>query len=312
MVGVCYVSADSTARRSMGVAVRFTHVLSLVFAGVLLLLGAGPSSASSGDTVIVGGTPLSVVIGPDGTAYIGDYSGGTLTSAGGGVGVLTAGASNPSEILTTGFGVAGLAVSADGTLFADGWDSAQRQELIGVIPKGAPGVTRTIPVTPGAHLIAAAPDGTVYVPNHDLNTVSVIPPGADAVSREIPVGAGPREVAVGKDGTAYVTSQEAGTVSVIPAGASSVSRSIQVSATPGTTDNPHGIALGPDGSLYVADITGNAVAVIKPGAQTWRTGCACPKARRSSRSAPMAQSMSSPLPRICPSSGQTAPLSPTA
>lgn len=296
----------------MGVAVRFTHVLSLVFAGVLLLLGAGPSSASSGDTVIVGGTPLSVVIGPDGTAYIGDYSGGTLTSAGGGVGVLTAGASNPSEILTTGFGVAGLAVSADGTLFADGWDSAQRQELIGVIPKGAPGVTRTIPVTPGAHLIAAAPDGTVYVPNHDLNTVSVIPPGADAVSREIPVGAGPREVAVGKDGTAYVTSQEAGTVSVIPAGASSVSRSIQVSATPGTTDNPHGIALGPDGSLYVADITGNAVAVIKPGAQTWRTGCACPKARRSSRSAPMAQSMSSPLPRICPSSGQTAPLSPTA
>ncbi|MDQ4488981.1 hypothetical protein RBS60_02070 [Sinomonas sp. ASV486] len=51
-------------------------------------------------------------------------SGGTLTSVGGGVAVLPAGPSSPSENLRTGYGVAGLSMSMDGTVFADGWDFA--------------------------------------------------------------------------------------------------------------------------------------------------------------------------------------------
>ncbi|GAA3311358.1 Vgb family protein [Arthrobacter ramosus] len=237
---------------------RFSGVLAVAAVGGILLVGAGPAIAS-GDVVDVGGTPLCVVVDADGTAYIGDYSWG------GGVNVLPAGANKPSRTLTTGYGAAGMALSADGTLYVEGWDSAKQQEKLGVIPKGSSGVTRTIALTPGAHLIAAAPDGTVFVPNPDLGTVSVIPPGADAPAREIIVGVNPREVAVAKDGTAYVTNQNDGTVSVIPAGASRVSRTIQVSSTPGRTSDPHGIAVGPDGTVYVTNITANDVAVIKPG-----------------------------------------------
>lgn len=236
---------------------RFSGVLAVAAVGGILSVGAGPAIAS-GDVVDVGGTPLGVVVDADGTAYIGDYS------ARGGVSVLPAGANKPSRTLTTGYGAAGMALAADGTLYVEGWDFAKQQEKIGVIPKGSSGVTRTIPLTRGAHLIAAAPDGTLFVPNPDLGTVLVIPPGADAPAREIIVGANPREVAVAKDGTAYVTNQNDGTVSVIPAGASSVSRTIQVSSTPGRTSDPHGIAVGPDGTVYVTNITANDVAVIKP------------------------------------------------
>lgn len=247
---------------------RFSGVLGLVLTGAFLQLGAGPSSASAGDTVVVGGMPIGVVVGADGTAYIGNSYIVGVTSVSGGVSVLAAGTSNPPETLNTGYGVAGLAISSDGTIYAEGWDSATRQELISVFPRGAHLATRTIPVTPGAHLIAAAPDGTLYVPNYGSGTVSVIPPGADAAAREIAVGAGPREVAVALDGTAYVTNQDAGTVSVIPAGSPSVSHTIPVSSAPDTSDNPHGIAIGPDGSVYVAEITGNAVAVVRPGGTT--------------------------------------------
>ncbi|WP_052207027.1 beta-propeller fold lactonase family protein [Sinomonas humi] len=239
---------------------RFSQVLGLVLTGALLLLGAGPSSASPGDTITRAGwwTPLGVVVGADGTAYIGDLSGK-------GVSVVPAGASEPSRILSTNLLTNGLGLSGDGTLYLEGTDPDTRQEQIGVIPKGGDGVTRTIPVSQGAHLIAVASDGTVYVPNYGSGTVSVIPPGADTIAREIAVGAGPREVAIARDGTAYVTNQVAGTVSVIPASAGRVSRTIQVSSAPGRTDNPHGIAVGPDGTVYVTDITANEVAVIRPG-----------------------------------------------
>jgi YVTN family beta-propeller protein len=241
-----------------GRGMRFSGVLAVAAVGGILLVGAGPATAS-GDVVDVGGTLLCVVVDADGTAYIGDYS------SGGGVSVLPAGAGKPSRTLTTGYGAAGMALSADGTLYVEGWDFAKQRETIGVIPKGSSGVTRTIALTRGAHLIAAAPDGTLFVPNPALGTVSVIEPGADAPAREIIVGANPREVAVARDGTAYVTNQNDGTVSVIPAGAGSVSLTIQVSSTPGRTSNPHGIAVGPDGTVYVTNITANDVAVIKPG-----------------------------------------------
>lgn len=237
---------------------RFTAYVAVAVAGSILLVGAGPSMAS-GDQIDVGGTPLSVVIDADGTAYIGDYS------HGGGVSVLPAGSSKPTRTLTTGFSPAGMALSGDGTLLVEGWDFAQQQERLAVIPKGSSAVARTIPLSPGAHLIAAAPDGTVFVPNPEVGTVSVIPPGAGAPVREIVVGGNPREVAVAKDGTAFVTNQNDGTVSVIPPGAGVVSRTIDVSSAPGRTGDPHGIAVGPDGAVYVTNITANDVAVIKPG-----------------------------------------------
>ncbi|WP_461172305.1 YncE family protein [Arthrobacter sp. Z1-9] len=241
-----------------GRCMRFTAGIAVGVAASILLIGAGPSMAS-GDVVDVGGTPLSVVIDAEGTAYIGDYS------PGGGVSVLPAGSSKPVRTVMTGFSPAGMALSGDGTLFVEGWDFAQQQEKLAVIPKGSSAVARTIPLSPGAHLIAAATDGTVFVPNPYLGTVSVIPPGAGAPAREIAVGGNPRRVAVAQDGTAYVTNQNDGTVSVIPVGADRVSRTIDVRPTPDRSGDPNGIAVGPDGAVYVSNITANDVAVIKSG-----------------------------------------------
>ena len=255
---VCSSEAFFFLNRFRGGCMRFTAILAVAVAGSILLVGAGPSMAS-GDVVDVGGTPLSVVIDADGTAYIGDFS------HGGGVSVLPPGASKPTKTLTTSFSPAGMALSGDGTLFVEGWDYDQQREKLAVMPKGSSTAMHIIPLSPGSHLIAAAPDGTVFVPNPDLATVSVIPPGADAPAREIVVGGNPREVAIAKDGTAYVTNQNDGTLSVIPQGAGTVSRTIDVSSTPGRTGNPHGIAVGPDGTVYVTNITENDVAVIKPG-----------------------------------------------
>lgn len=237
---------------------RFTAGVAAGVAGIILLTGGVPAVAS-GDLIYVGREPLSVVIDAEGTAYIGNYS------PGGGVSVLPAGAGQPATTLIPGFSPAGMALSGDGTLFVEGWDYTQQQERLAVIPKGSSEVARTIPLSRGAHLIAASPDGTVFVPNPNLGTVSVIPPGAGAPAYAITVGGNPKEVAVAKDGTAYVTNQNDGTVSVIPQGAGRVSRTIDVSPNPGQTGNPHGIAVGPDGAVYVTNITTNDVAVIKPG-----------------------------------------------
>jgi YVTN family beta-propeller protein len=222
------------------------------------MVGACPAMAS-GDVVDVGGTPLKVVIDAEGTAYVGNYL------PGGGVSVLPSGAGKPSKTLTAGVSPAGMALSADGTLFVEGWDFDQQQEKLVVFPKGSSEVARTIPLAPGAHLIAVAHDGTVFVPNPTLGTVSVIPPGADAPAREVAVGSNPKEVAVAQDGTAYVTNQNDGSVSVIAPGAGTVSRTIDVRKTPGKSGDPHGIAVGPDGAVYVTNITSDDVAVIKPG-----------------------------------------------
>ena len=227
----------------------------------VLFLGAAPAVGAPAEILDVGGTPLGVVVGSDGTAYVGDYGAG-------GIRVIPPGASRPSRTLSTGINVSGIALAPDGTLYAAAQDSATGEAVVGVIPPGAAGVVRSIPVSDGNHLIAAGPDGTVFVPNPSEGTVSVIAPNGSAVDRIVTVGAGPVEVAVTKDGTAFVTNQYGGTVSVIPAGANTVSRTIQVSSTPGRTENPHGIAAGPDGTIYVTNISSNDVAVIKPGADT--------------------------------------------
>ncbi|WP_308928917.1 YncE family protein [Arthrobacter sp. SLBN-112] len=166
----------------------------------------------------------------------------------------------------TGVNPKGMALSADGTLFVEGSALDDQQEKLVVIPKGSSAVARTITLSADAHLIAAGADGTVFVPNPFLGTVSVIPPGADAPSREVAVGRTPKEVAVAQDGTAYVTNQDSGTVSVIAPGAGTVSRTIDVRKTPDSAGAPHGIAIGPDGTAYVTNITSDDVAVIKAGA----------------------------------------------
>jgi len=136
----------------------------------VLFLGAAPAVGAPAEILDVGGTPLGVVVGSDGTAYVGDYG------ATGGIRVIPPGAARPSRTISTGNNVAGIALAPDGTLYAAAQDSATGEAVVGVIPAGAAGVVRSIPVSDGNHLIAAGPDGTVFVPNPAEGTVSVIAP----------------------------------------------------------------------------------------------------------------------------------------
>ena len=78
----------------------------------VLFLGAAPAVGAPAEILDVGGTPLGVVVGSDGTAYVGDYG------ATGGIRVIPPGASRPSRTLSTGINVSGIALAPDGTLYA--------------------------------------------------------------------------------------------------------------------------------------------------------------------------------------------------
>ena len=57
----------------------------------VLFLGAAPAVGAPAEILDVGGTPLGVVVGSDGTAYVGDYG------ATGGIRVIPPGAARPSR-----------------------------------------------------------------------------------------------------------------------------------------------------------------------------------------------------------------------
>lgn len=204
--------------------------------GVVLLLGAVPAVAAPTEVLDVGGTPVGVVVGADGTAYVGNYDGA------GGVRVIPAGAARPARTISTGNNVSGLVMTPDGTLYVAHQDSATGQDVVGVIPAGIPAganaVARTIQVsnipgkTENPHGIAAGPDGTIYVTSISSNQVAVIGPGADTVAYRIPVPGGPREAAVGQDGTLYVTGVLNRVLSLIPPGATTVGASIARACAP--------------------------------------------------------------------------------
>lgn len=134
-------------------------------AGAVIFLGAVPALAAPSEVLDVSGVPVGVVVGADGTAYVGDYG------AAGGIRVIPPGASVPSRTISTGGYTSGLAMIPDGTLYVAERDSATNQYDVGVIPAGAAGVARKFPISAGSHLIAAGPDGTIYVPNPSEGTV---------------------------------------------------------------------------------------------------------------------------------------------
>jgi YVTN family beta-propeller protein len=194
--------------------------------------------AAPAEVLDAGGTPVGVVVGTDGTAYVGNYDGA------GGVRVIPPGAARPSRTIST--HVSGLAMAPDGTLYVAHQDSATGKDVVGVIPAGGAGVARSIPVSRGNHLIAAGPDGTIYVTSISSNHVAVIEPGAETVAYNIPVPGGPQEAAVGHDGTLYVTGVLNRVLSRIPPGATAVGASIP------TDSNPGRLAVAPDGTVIVA------------------------------------------------------------
>ena len=90
--------------------------------GAVLFLGAAPAVAAPAEVLDLGGTPVGVVVGADGTAYVGNYNGA------GGIRVIPPGAARPSRTLSTGNNVAGIALAPDGTLYLAEQDSATGQE----------------------------------------------------------------------------------------------------------------------------------------------------------------------------------------
>jgi hypothetical protein len=96
------VGVKSVKNRSLRVAATV---------GAVLLLGTAPAVAAPAEVLDVGGTPVAVVVGADGTAYVGNYDGA------GGLRVIPPGAARPSRTISTGTHVSGLAMAPDGTLY---------------------------------------------------------------------------------------------------------------------------------------------------------------------------------------------------
>jgi YVTN family beta-propeller protein len=70
------------------------------------------------------------------------------------------------------------------------WIAASDDELIRLDP-ATNGVVATVKLGKGAQQGDVAPDGTIWVPNLQSNTISVVDPATNAVVRTVKTGAGP-------------------------------------------------------------------------------------------------------------------------
>ncbi|MFD0008958.1 YncE family protein [Streptomyces sp. NPDC127178] len=91
--------------------------------------------------------------------------------------------------------------------------------------------------------VAVNPDGSVYVSNHDSDTVSVIDPATNTVSRTIDVDGAPQSVAVSPDGTRVAVTMsdqnDYGEVSGITTSTDQVIGTVGI----GTNEGPSGVAI---------------------------------------------------------------------
>ena len=147
-------------------------------------------------------------------------------------------------VLTSGLLLGGV---AQGAPFGSHVSTTDLQ--IAAVPTTVPAVIATIPVGEGPTSIAISNDDTVYVVNHDSDSVSVINPGSMSEDDTITVFDQPVSLSISQDDTVYVTNSGSDSISVIAPGSLTQGPAISLSAD----DTPVGLALSPsDDTLYVA------------------------------------------------------------
>jgi trimeric autotransporter adhesin len=233
--------------------------------------------------------PRGVVVGADGTVYVGDTFNHTIrkmTSAGV---VTTLAGSVGSNGLVNGQGTAakfnypiGVAIGGDGAVYVADFSNALIRKIStgGVVSTlagagfagnvNATGTAASFNCPTG---IAVAADGTVYVAdsfNHKIRKITAAGvvttlAGSGVAGRADGTGAvatfnNPEGVAVGADGTVYVADSRSNTIRKITAAGvvttlagSGSTGSANATGTAASFNYPTGIAVAADGTVYVAD-----------------------------------------------------------
>ncbi|MGO4649985.1 IPT/TIG domain-containing protein [Nocardia sp. 2YAB30] len=204
----------------------------------------------------MGGSPLGVVLSPDGArAYVAGSSSNTVT-------VIDTATNGVVTTIPTGAGPRLFAFTPDGghlyvTVAGDG--------LLSVIDTATNTITTSVTVGAAPTGVSVTPDGgQVYVANQNSDTVSVIDAATNTVTATIAVGVLPTGVMVTPDGAhAYVGNIIGNTISVIDTATNTVTATI-----PGG-GGPSIVAVTPDGAhAYINNVFVNTVSVIDTATNT--------------------------------------------
>ena len=268
------------AGRSKPTAAVFATVLAVALVGVLVLLLSRPATTSGAPGAVhsaivsvtpsptvqastgkpsveaaiqVGQAPQGVAQSPDGhTVYVADTGARSLAV------VDTASRAVRSAVPLPGV-PRYVAASRDGrrvfvSMFADDGSGS------GVAVIDVPGATfsRVITTGPKPYALATAPDGRIYVPNHDASSIAVLDPESLQVTATIAVSNNPHAVAFSPRGDlAYSADHESNTVAMIDTATEKVRNTVRVG------NSPHSLTVSPDGAeIATANYGDNTISII--------------------------------------------------
>jgi len=200
----------------------------------------GPEVAipALGATIQVGKTPGFVAVSPNGRqAYIANRNAQVVTVVDTAVNQVTA------TIPITAGPPQFLAFAPDGrTLYVTVYNDAKTVHVVDVLDTATNTVIGTIPQPARPYLPAVTRDGKrLFIPNHDIGSVSVVSTDTNTVIAQVPVAPNPHSVAFSRDGSrAYTANHESNLVSVVD------TTTLEVLATIPVGKSPHSIAVHPN------------------------------------------------------------------
>ena len=217
----------------------------------------GPEVAipALGPTIQVGKTPGFVAVSPNGRqAYIANRNAQVVTVVDTAVNQVTA------TIPITAGPPQFLAFAPDGrTLYVTIYNDARTVHVVDVLDTATNTVVGTIPQQARPYLPAVTRDGKrLFIPNHDIGSVSVVSTDTNTVIAQVPVAPNPHSVAFSRDGSrAYTANHESNLVSVID------TTTLEVLATIPVGRSPHSIAVHPNLPLVaIVNYDGGSVSMI--------------------------------------------------
>jgi cation/acetate symporter len=217
----------------------------------------GPEVAipALGPTIEVGKTPGFVAVSPNGRqAYIANRNAQVVTVVDTAVNQVTA------TIPITAGPPQFLAFAPDGrTLYVTIYNDARTVHVVDVLDTATNTVIGTIPQQARPYLPAVTRDGKrLFIPNHDIGSVSVVSTDTNTVIAQVPVAPNPHSVAFSRDGSrAYTANHESSVVSVVD------TTTLEVLATIPVGKSPHSIAVHPNLPLVsIVNYDGGTVSMI--------------------------------------------------
>jgi cation/acetate symporter len=217
----------------------------------------GPEVAipALGPPVQVGKTPGFVAVSPNGRqAYVANRNAQVVTVVDTAVNQVTA------TIPITAGPPQFLAFAPDGrTLYVTIYNDARTVHVVDVLDTATNTVVGTIPQQARPYLPAVTRDGKrLFIPNHDIGSVSVVSTDTNTVIAQVPVAPNPHSVAFSRDGSrAYTANHESNVVSVID------TTTLEVLATIPVGRSPHSIAVHPNLPLVaIVNYDGASVSMI--------------------------------------------------